>query len=85
MILRENKGGNIWPANTITFGAAKEKPEVAGTFPETRASAQPAWLASHGIVGPIGKNRPKIRAFHSIGVLSLGFAMNGKSYRFMII
>ena len=41
VILRENKGGNIWPANTITFGAAKEKPEVPGR-PETRASAQPA-------------------------------------------
>ena len=47
VILRENKGGNIWPANTITFGAAKEKPEVPGR-PETRASAQPACAGRPG-------------------------------------
>ena len=29
--LEENKGRTIWPTNTITFGAAKEKPDVAGT------------------------------------------------------
>ena len=51
----------------VTFGVAKEKPEVAGTFPESRASARAARSASHCTAGPNGKNRPKIRAFCPIG------------------